>query len=117
MFTHSIFKEYNHVIQNQSIDLIKLENQLHDLLKPIFYEPLKKEVIDTNVTIKKTENVEIENKPKQKAKNQVYVVKSGDTISEISRKYRTTTKAILKANNLKENSIIRPGQKLLIPRN
>jgi lysophospholipase L1-like esterase/LysM repeat protein len=117
MFTHSIFKEYNHVIQNQSIDLIKLENQLHDLLKPIFYEPLKKEVIDTNVTIKKTENVEIENKPKQKAKNQTYVVKSGDTISEISRKYRTTTKAILKANNLKENSIIRPGQKLLIPRN
>ena len=108
---------FSNIIQNQSIDLIKLENQLHDLLKPIFYEPLKKEVIDTNVTIKKTENVEIENKPKQKAKNQIYVVKSGDTISEISRKYRTTTKAILKANNLKENSIIRPGQKLLIPRN
>jgi LysM repeat protein len=48
-----------------------------------------------------------------------YTVKEGDTVSAIAAKFRdkygTTTKAILEANNLSANSIIRPGDVLVIP--
>jgi LysM repeat protein len=48
-----------------------------------------------------------------------YTVQEGDNVSKIAAKFRdkygTTTKAILEANNLTVNSIIRPGDTLLIP--
>ena len=48
-----------------------------------------------------------------KPKKQVYIVKSGDTLSEIAEKYRTSVKKIKRWNNLKGN-IIRVGQKIII---
>lgn len=48
-----------------------------------------------------------------------YVVKEGDTVWKIASTFReqygTTVEAILKANGLDANSIIRPGDKLFIP--
>jgi len=44
-----------------------------------------------------------------------HVVQSGEVISNIAKRYGTTTKAILQANNLKSNTIIKPGQQLIIP--
>jgi LysM repeat protein len=48
-----------------------------------------------------------------------YTVKEGDTVSKIAAKFRddygTTIKAILDANNLTVNSIIRPGDVLFVP--
>lgn len=48
-----------------------------------------------------------------------YTVQEGDTVSAIAAKFRdkygTTTKAILDANKLTATSIIRPGDKLVIP--
>ena len=48
-----------------------------------------------------------------------YTVKEGDTVSAIAARYRakygTTTKGILEANGLTANSIIRPGDTLIIP--
>jgi len=43
-----------------------------------------------------------------------YVVKKGDYLGKIARKFHTTVKKIKKANKLKSD-IIYPGQKLLIP--
>ncbi len=42
-------------------------------------------------------------------------VEKGQTLSEIARGYNTTVKAIMDANNLKQNSVIRVGQTLFIP--
>ncbi|MBN1916412.1 MAG: LysM peptidoglycan-binding domain-containing protein [Verrucomicrobia bacterium] len=48
-----------------------------------------------------------------------YVIKDGDTVWKIAstfrEKYGTTVEAILKANGLDANSIIRPGDTLFIP--
>lgn len=44
-----------------------------------------------------------------------YTVQSGDTLLKIAAKYGTTVDAIVKANNLKNPSVIRVGQKLIIP--
>lgn len=44
----------------------------------------------------------------------VYVVKKGDTLYSIARRYGTTTKAICQKNGIKANSTLRLGQKIKI---
>ena len=44
-----------------------------------------------------------------------YVVKQGDTLSEIAKAYKVSMNSILKANRLKDGRSIRVGQKLFIP--
>jgi len=46
----------------------------------------------------------------------VYVVKKGDTVYKIAKRYGTTMEAIIAANNLRNPSLIYPGQILLIPK-
>lgn len=43
-----------------------------------------------------------------------YVVKKGDNLSKIAKKYKTTVKQIAKWNNIKNVNIIRVGQKLRV---
>jgi LysM repeat protein len=45
----------------------------------------------------------------------VHTVQSGEVITNIAKQYGTTAKAILQANSLKTNTIIKPGQQLIIP--
>jgi len=45
----------------------------------------------------------------------VYIVQKGDTLSDIALKYKTTVKAIMDANKL-TSTIIKVGQRLVIPR-
>ncbi|MDF2438900.1 MAG: metalloendopeptidase-like rane protein [Bacteroidota bacterium] len=47
-----------------------------------------------------------------KGKGRVHVVKKGDTLSAIARKYGTTTKALCQKNGLKSTSKLRLGQKI-----
>jgi len=45
---------------------------------------------------------------------QEYTVEEGDTLSSISQKFGISLETILWANNLDKNSVIKPGQKLII---
>lgn len=45
----------------------------------------------------------------------VYVVKKGDTVYKIAKRFGTTMEAIILANNLRNPNLIYPGQILLIP--
>jgi murein DD-endopeptidase MepM/ murein hydrolase activator NlpD len=45
----------------------------------------------------------------------VYVVQPGDTLSAIAQRFDTTAKAIAVANEIEDPSLIRTGQKLVIP--
>ncbi|MHB8073777.1 LysM peptidoglycan-binding domain-containing protein [Desulfosporosinus fructosivorans] len=45
----------------------------------------------------------------------VYVVKKGDTVYKIAKRFGTTMEAIIAANNLRNPNLIYPGQVLLIP--
>ena len=46
-----------------------------------------------------------------------HTVKSGDTLSQIAEKYRTSLKAILQANkNIKDPNMIKVGQSIIIPK-
>lgn len=48
------------------------------------------------------------------AKSKTYVIKKGDTLSSIARKYHTTPKAICKKNGIKITSTLHPGKRLKI---
>ena len=43
-----------------------------------------------------------------------YTVKSGDTLSDIASKYKTTVAKLVKDNNIKNANLIYPGQKIVI---
>jgi len=43
-----------------------------------------------------------------------YIVEEGDTLSSLSQKFNISLNTILLANNLKSNSILKLGQKLII---
>ena len=45
-----------------------------------------------------------------------HIVQSGDTLSHISVRYDVSIQAIMDRNGLDATSIIRPGDKLIIPR-
>lgn len=49
---------------------------------------------------------------KSKGKNRVHVVRKGDTLYAIARKYGTTVKVLCKKNRLKSGSTLRKGQKI-----
>ena len=44
----------------------------------------------------------------------IYIVKKGDTLSAIAKKYNTTYQKIAKDNNIKNPNLIYPNQKLII---
>ena len=56
-----------------------------------------------------------EKKQPQKTCPQIYIVKEGDTLSEIAQKFGLKLNSVLCSNNLSENSLIKPGMKLKIP--
>ena len=47
--------------------------------------------------------------------HEVYVVKKGDTVYKIAKRYGTTMQAIILGNNLRNPDLIYPGQILFIP--
>ncbi len=51
----------------------------------------------------------------RKTSYRTYIVKSGDTPSQIAEKFKISTSKLLAANKLSKKSIIKPGQKLKIP--
>lgn len=51
---------------------------------------------------------------KSKDKKEYYIVKKGDTLIGIAKKYKTTVKQLASWNNIKNVNIIRVGQKLRV---
>jgi len=51
---------------------------------------------------------------KQSTSKQVYVVKSGDTLSEIANEYDTTVDELVEENNIENPNLINVGQELVI---
>lgn len=49
--------------------------------------------------------------------DEIYIVKSGDTLSGIAEKYNTTYQALAKYNNILNPNFIVTGQKIKIPKN
>lgn len=55
-------------------------------------------------------------RPEPEPQTRVYVVRQGDSVYKIARRFGTTMNAIIRLNNLQNPDLIFPGQRLLIPR-
>jgi LysM repeat protein len=62
------------------------------------------------------ENMEVrDEKLPVELQTHIHVVKSGETLSSIAEKEHTSVKTLCRENNIHESSIIRVGQKLIVP--
>jgi LysM repeat protein len=59
---------------------------------------------------------EIQNKVNEilKPKEEIYIVKKGDNLTKIAKKYKTTVQNLKKINNIKNSNLIYVGQKIKI---
>lgn len=74
---------------------------------------------DTRKIVLGTRYEEVQAKVNEKlnstnSSNITYVVKSGDTLSAIAKKYETTVAKLVKDNNIKNANLINVGQKIII---
>lgn len=98
------------------------EQTLKDLNPELRYNILPKEDYPLNVPLGKSETIlaEIDTMsialPPQKA-FVFHRVKFGETLSTIARKYRTSTRAIARVNNISKKNFIVAGKILKIPQN
>ena len=53
--------------------------------------------------------------PPADGEGRTYVVKRGDTLSEIAERFDTTVRKIVQANNIKDPDRLKVGQELVIP--
>jgi len=57
---------------------------------------------------------EIEEKPKTSDQISIYVVREGDSLSQIAKMFNVSTNTVIWANDIKSGSFISPGQTLII---
>ena len=76
---------------------------------------LEKNIVDEIVTEKSSAIASNNSKSISSSSSKTYVVKKGDTLSAIARKYGNITVAqLMKKNNIKNASSLKPGMKLKI---
>ena len=105
--------------QTQSVEQLKarldrsektLTSRMDQISKD--FEKFKQQMLATGIqksTPSKTAKVSTST-----VKNRYHIVKKGETLYTIGRRYGVTVKELKKINKLSDNSVIRPGQKLLI---
>ncbi|MGB2739477.1 MAG: LysM peptidoglycan-binding domain-containing protein [Cognaticolwellia sp.] len=101
---------------NTEIDLIREVNKVKGnqiragkfLLIPVATASLDSYLLSQNQRLAKTQNKVLA------GEKRIHIVKSGDTLWDISRAYRVSTRSIAKWNGMAPRDTIKPGQKLVI---
>ena len=96
-----------------SVYEVKKNGSLNDIAKKINIRLEELKNLKNNInTIKEGQLIIIPNENQYNT----YVVKNGDNLYNIAKRYNVEEKTIELLNGLKENEYIYPGQKLLIPK-
>ncbi len=101
---------------NTDIRLIKQVNNIKGtqiregkhLLIPVATQSLDNYILSQDQRLAKTQS------KKQVGKKNLYTVKSGDTLWDISRAFNVSTRSLAKWNGMAPRDMIKPGQKLVI---
>ena len=101
---------------NTEIDLIKQVNNVKGnqiragkfLLIPVATASLDSYLLSKNQRLAKTQNKVLA------GEKRIHIVKSGDTLWDIGRAYKVSTRSIAKWNAMAPRDTIKPGQKLVI---
>jgi len=118
-------KEVSQLIANARKTLIKpddlatLKNHVNELTKNVntlakALEEIKKEETAQGLAIKELEHALRSLTLAMSGKEGTYTVKSGDSLDKIAKVHKITVKELKKLNNLKDSSLIHPGQELVV---
>ena len=112
-----IFKVISNYIGNTNIYIVKSGDSLYSISKRFntTVDEIKKSNNLTSNLLSIGQKLIIPNNKNNQDDN-IYIVKSGDSLYAISKKYNTTVDDIKKNNNLTSN-LLSIGQKLIIPNN
>ncbi len=102
LFSHSLTDSSRQVNKNITITNSTLDLAYQNLDK----ESINLKVIDPNPQASSNDPID----PNAK----YYVIKKGDTLSRVAKKYHTTVSKLCKINHLKETSILQIGQKIYL---
>ena len=99
---------------SRGINVVSTDVPVRDLL----IEAIEKQkIISPEAVDYMTEISNIVEIPAADKKVQIYIVKSGDILGRIAKKFNTTWKELARFNNMKNPHLIYPNQKVLIPLN
>lgn len=109
----NIFRHNNPEILPEDYVLTKEIVDEMRLLNPIYrnHENLDTANFKTNISL----NSSTGTGTNKSSKKVVHKVKSGETLSEIARRYRVSVSSLMKANRIKSSHILKIGQRLKIP--
>lgn len=115
MLCFDLFQLFNEQTKEQPISVDELSREINLMLpRPEQANPVAGLESQSNGSA--SQSVKNQTKGEDTRKKVNYIVKKGDTVTSIARKHRADISQILKINGLKENTIIRPGQSISIPR-
>ncbi|MCX7705234.1 MAG: LysM peptidoglycan-binding domain-containing protein [bacterium] len=106
------------LVQRSDLEILKkyYDTQIETLLKEIVRQ--ESEIFSLKQAIQKKqishEDTEVQLKKLDQSSERYHIVKKGETLSSIAKKYNTSTQKIKEINKIKDDSLL-VGQKLLIP--
>ena len=110
LFSMAFLESYNAKSANRKLDLTNLRNEILFGIKPV----LGKITVAPEVVIEPIKEEPIKIKDKKNDLSKIYIVKKGDSIYKIARKYKLDPNKVLRLNKLNENAIINVGQKIVL---
>ena len=121
LFTLSLLEAYNRVNSKDTMSIYALKSHIKNTIEGLVFKGNDHHHIDStqvDSTVLDVPAIPEEHVHLQGHRSQIiHIVKRGETVYAISRKYRVTPNQILKANKLRKSRGIKPGQRLIIPRN
>lgn len=110
LFSMAFLESYNAKSANRKLDLTNLRNEILFGIKPV----LGKITVAPEVVIEPIKEEPIKIKDKKNDLSKIYIVKKGDSIYKIARKYKLDPNKVLRLNKLNEKAIINVGQKIVL---
>jgi len=121
LFTLSLLEAYNRVNSMDTMNIHALKSHIQNAIEGFVFKGNNHHSIDStqvDSTVLDVPLIPEEHLYRQGHRSQIiHIVKRGETVYAISRKYHVTPNQILKANKLRKSRGIKPGQRLIIPRN
>ena len=121
LFTLSILEAYNRVNSKDTMNISALKSHIINTIEGFVFKGNNHHHIDStqvDSTVLDVPAIPEEHVQLKGHRSQIiHIVKRGETVYAISRKYHVSPNQILKANKLKKSRGIKPGQRLIIPRN
>ncbi len=121
LFTLALLEAYNRVNSKDTMNIYALKSHIQNTIDGFVFKGNNHRYIDStqgdSIVVLDAPVIPEEHIHRQVHRSQIiHIVKRGETVYAISRKYHVSPNQILKANKLRKSRGIKPGQRLIIPK-